>query len=174
MDSPVQSTLEAPIYVAGFTVRTNNAAEMTENGKIGKLWARFFQENLGAHIPNRADQTLIVVYSDYASDETSDYTYLLGAPVTSVTGLPAGMSYRTIPAGRYAVFVTPKGPLVAGVQSTWKRIWSTPPVRLGGYRAFQDDYEIYDQRSADPNNAQVEIHIGLKPASYSAYFTEHP
>jgi predicted transcriptional regulator YdeE len=32
---------------------------------------------------------------------------------------------------------------------------------LGGRRAFKTDFEIYDQRAADPENAQVDVYIGL-------------
>jgi predicted transcriptional regulator YdeE len=39
------------------------------------------------------------------------------------------------------------------------------PGQLGGKRAFITDYEIYDQRTANSQDAQVEIHIGLMPAS---------
>ena len=161
-ESPTKTTLTEPIYVAGYMIRTSNAKEMGGNGEIGKLWARFMQQNLGAQIPNRTGQSLMVVYSDYASDEKGEYSYLLGAPVTSVDTLPAGMSYRRIPAGRYAVFTTDRGQLVNVLQAAWKHIWATPAAELGGPRAFVADYEIYDQRSADPNNAQVEIHIGLR------------
>src|ERR1700678_460643 len=76
---PAKAILVEPIYVAGYPVRTSNAKEMAGNGEIGKLWARFFQENLGAQIPNRTGENLMVVYSDYASDEKGEYSYLLGA-----------------------------------------------------------------------------------------------
>ena len=161
--TPVKATVSEPIYVAGFLVRTSNAKEMSGNGEIGKLWTRFMQQNLAAQIPNRIGQNLMVVYSDYASDEKGEYTYLLGAPVSSVDGLPASLSFRRIPPGSYAVLTTPKGPLVEVLQSAWKQIWSATPAQLGAPRAFVADYEIYDQRSADPNNAQVEIHVGLRP-----------
>ena len=94
----MKTTLPEPIYVAGYMIRTSNAKEMGGNGEIGKLWGRFMQQNLAAQIPNRIGQTLIVVYSDYASDEKGEYNYLLGAPVTTVDGLPAGLSFRRIPA----------------------------------------------------------------------------
>ena len=161
--TPMKTTLAAPIYVAGFQIRTSNAKEMSGNGEIGKLWARFMQQNLAAQIPNRIGQSLMVVYSDYASDENGEYNYLLGAPVTSVNGLPAALTARQIPAGQYAVITTAQGPVASVVQSAWKQIWAMPPAELGGQRAFLIDYEIYDQRSADPTNAQVEIHVGLRP-----------
>jgi predicted transcriptional regulator YdeE len=160
---PVKTTLASPIYVAGFLVRTTNAKEMDGNGEIPKLWTRFIQQNLGAQIPNRVGQSLMVVYSDYASDEKGEYTYLLGAPVTSVDGLPSNLSFRRIPPGSYATLTTAQGPLIQVLQSAWKQIWTSTPVQLGGPRAFVADYEIYDQRSADPNNAQVEVHVGLQP-----------
>ena len=161
--SPMKTTLAAPIYVAGFMIRTSNAKEMSGNGEIGKLWMRFFQENLAAQIPNRTGQTLMVVYSGYASDEKGEYDYLLGAPVTSTDGFPASLIVRQIPTGQYAVITTAQGPAAEVVPSAWKHIWAMSPAELGGRRSFLADYEIYDQRSADPTNAQVEIHVGLRP-----------
>jgi len=161
--TPVKTTLASPIYVAGFLVRTANAKEMGGNGEIPKLWTKFIQQNLAAQIPNRVGQSLIVVYSDYASDEKGEYTYLLGAPVSTVDGLPTSLSFRRIPPGTYAVLTTAQGSLVQVLQSAWKQIWTSTPAQLGGPRAFVTDYEIYDQRSTDPNNAQVEIHVGLRP-----------
>jgi predicted transcriptional regulator YdeE len=51
------------------------------------------------------------------------------------------------------------------LQAEWKKIWAMQPGELGGQRAFLTDYEIYDTRSANPQNAQVEIHVGLRPTS---------
>jgi predicted transcriptional regulator YdeE len=39
------------------------------------------------------------------------------------------------------------------------------PGELGGKRAFVTDYEIYDKRTEDSQDAQVEIHIGLSSGS---------
>ncbi len=81
---------------------------------------------------------------------------------SSVLDLPAEMTCRKVAAGRYAVLTTRVGPLIEVLQEEWKRIWTIHPSDLGGERAFKTDYEIYDQRSADPKRAQIEIHIGLK------------
>lgn len=159
---PTQQILSQPIYVAGFQVRTNNAREMNGDGEIGKLWGRFMQQNLAAQIPGRVGQTLIAVYSDYARNEKGDYSFLLGAPVANVDELPAGLAYRRIQPGTYAVIHTQKGDVSQVVPAAWQHIWAMTPEELGGRRAFTEDYEVYDQRSADPKNAQVEIHIGLQ------------
>jgi predicted transcriptional regulator YdeE len=164
-DAPLKPIYEDSFYVAGYEIRTNNAREMSGQGEIGKLWQRVTQGNLVAQIPNRTDSALIVVYSGYASDEKGDFNYLLGARVPSVDKLPAGMTYRKLVPGPYAVFVTDRGPLVNVLQAEWKKIWAMPPEQMSGKRAFLTDYEVYDQRSADQSHAQIEIHIGLKPSS---------
>jgi len=161
-----KQVLEQPFYVAGYLVRTNNASEASGESKIGPIWQRFMQENLAARIPNRADESFTVVYSNYASDEAGAYDYLLGARVTSVDHLPAEMTWRKVEPATYAVLLTDKGQMPGVLQAAWDHIWHMSPGELGGKRAFVTDYEIYDKRTADPQNAQVEIHIGLKPNSH--------
>lgn len=158
-----RESIDTPFYVAGWQVRTNNADEMTGQGKIGPLWQRTFQQNLVARIPNRAGDALIVVYSNYASDEKGDYDYLLGARVSSIENLPPGMTWKRVEPGAYAVILTEKGQMPGVLQAAWARIWKMSPGELGGKRAFATDYEVYDQRSADVQNARIEIHIGLAP-----------
>jgi predicted transcriptional regulator YdeE len=160
-----KDVVEQPFYVAGYQVRTTNAAEAGGESKIGPLWQRFMQKKLVDQIPNRADENFTVVYSNYASDETGAYDYLLGARVTSVDHLPAGMSWKKVEPATYDVILTDKGQMPGVLQSAWDRIWHMAPGDLGGKRAFITDYEIYDKRTADPQNAQVEIHIGLIPRS---------
>jgi len=33
---------------------------------------------------------------------------------------------------------------------------------FGGKRAYQADFEVYDQRARDPNNTVLDIHIGIR------------
>jgi predicted transcriptional regulator YdeE len=157
------NTLTEPIAVAGFQVRTSNAAELSGTGKIGALWQRFFTENLLSQIPHQASDSLYVVYSNYESDEHGEYDYLLGTPVSSVSNLPAGVTFAAIATGRYTVVATERGPVAEMVMGTWKEIWQMPVEELGGKRAFLTDYEVYGERATDPNSAIVEIHLGLEP-----------
>jgi len=149
-------------YVVGITARTNNAHEMSGNGKIENIWQTLLQQNLAAKIPNKAGVDLIAVYTDYETDHTGHYTYLLGLPICSAEALPANLTVKHIPAGRYAVFSSGRGPIKQIVPEVWQRIWSMSPEELGGARAFKTDYEIYDQRAADPENAQIDVYVGLR------------
>jgi CubicO group peptidase (beta-lactamase class C family)/predicted transcriptional regulator YdeE len=148
--------------VVGIEARTSNAREMTADGVIGKQWGRIFQEGLLEKIPNKADQNIVAVYTDYASDHDGEYTFLLGARVTSDANVPAGMVAKKIPAGKFAVFTTDKGPGPQVVPAAWMKINSLPPSATGGDRVYAADYEIYDERATDPQNLQADIYIGIK------------
>ena len=60
------------------------------------------------------------------------------------------------------MFISEKGFVRKVVSETWMRIWAVPKSAPGGNRAYQADFEVYDQRAADPQNAQVDIYVGIK------------
>ncbi len=90
--------------VVGIEARTTNAQEMSGKGMIPKLWGRFMQENLLEKIPNRVGSDVIVLNTDYQSDKNGEYTYVLGAKVSSTADVPPGMTIHRVPAGEYAKF----------------------------------------------------------------------
>ena len=145
--------------VIGIAARTSNAREMTADGIIGKQWGRLMQEGVYGNIPNKADQNIVAVYTDYASDHNGEYTYLLGARVTSDADVPDGMVAKKIPAGRFAVFTSDRGPAPKVVPETWIKINSMPQSSLD--RAYHVDNEIYDERARDPQNLVVDVHVGI-------------
>jgi len=153
---------EAGFTVIGIAVRTNNTREATADSAIGKRWGRFMQEGIWNKIPNKADTAIVAVYADYASDKDGEYTYVLGAKVTSDVDIPAGMVAKKVPAGRYAVFTSEKGPAPKVVPELWKKIWAVPKTEAGGDRAYKADFEVYDARATDPANIQMDIYIGIK------------
>lgn len=150
--------------VMGIAARTNNAKEAGPDGVIPKLWQGVMQEHVLDHVPNKANASLYAVYTDYAGDANGDYTLVVGAKVENSGDSPApsGMVRTKIPAGRYAVFTSERGPVAKVVVETWMQIWSYYEVAANGQRAYRADFELHDQRAADPSNAQVEIYIGLK------------
>jgi len=150
--------------VVGIEASTNNQKESGPDAIIGKLWQHFMREGLLNKIPDKADQSIYAVYTDYATDANGQYTYVLGAKVRPIPTptLPEGMVIKTVPAGRYAVFTSDRGPVAKVVVETWKQIWSYYQSPADGQRAYRADFERYDQRGADPNDAQVDIYIGLQ------------
>ena len=148
--------------VVGVSARTSNAREMTANGVIGKQWGRLMQEGLVEKIPNKAESNIVAVYTDYASDHNGDYTFVLGARVTSDADVPAGMVAKKVPAGRYAMFTSEKGAAPKVVPELWMKINSLPPHAVGADRVYRADFEIYDQRAMDPGNMQMDVYVGIK------------
>jgi CubicO group peptidase (beta-lactamase class C family)/predicted transcriptional regulator YdeE len=148
--------------VIGIAARTSNAKEMTPDGAIGKQWMRIFQEGVLGKIPNKADTYIVAVYTDYSSDHNGEYTYLLGARVTSDAEVPEGMVAKKIPGGKFAVFTSDKGPAPQVVPATWMKINSLPQNAAGGDRLYRADYEIYDERARNPQSLQVDVYVGIK------------
>lgn len=148
--------------VAGMTGRTNNAKEMTAAGVISKLWGRLMQEDLLAKVPDRADDNIIAVYTDYASDHNGDYTYVLGAKVVGDSEVPAGMVATKVVTGKYARFTSERGPASKLVPELWQKINSLPRNAPGGDRTYQSDFEVYDQRARNPQDAIVDVFVGIR------------
>ena len=150
--------------VMGIAARTNNAKESVENGAIPELWQHVMQEHVLDRLPNKTDPDLYAVYTDYASDANGDYTLVLSAKVSNASDslIPSGMVRKKVPAGEYAVFTSERGPVAKVVVETWKRIWAYYQSSANAERAYRADFELYDERASDPNNAQVDIYIALK------------
>ena len=153
---------QAGFTVIGISARTTNANEMSGKGVIGQMWGRFMNEGLLSKIPNKFDSNVLAVYTDYESDANGAYTFLLGAKVSSAENTPSGMVAKKIPAARYAVFTSEKGPVAKVVPETWSHIWALPKSAPGGSRAYQADFELYGQRAADPQNSEVDVYVGIK------------
>jgi len=148
--------------VIGIKCRTNNANEASGKGCIGQQWERLVSEGVLRKIPSRADNNIFAVYTDYASDKDGDYTYILGAKVKPGTTAPFGMVKTTVKAGRFALFTSEKGPVQQVVAANWKRIWEVPKSQPGGDRLYESDFELYDERAADPKNAEMDIFIRIR------------
>jgi predicted transcriptional regulator YdeE len=113
-------------------------------------------------IPNRLNSDVLAVYADYESDANGAYTFLLGAKVSSAASVIPGMMFRKIPAGKYAVFTSNRGPVSKVVPEAWQRIWSLPKSATGGDRTYRADFELYDHRAINPQDAQVDVYVGIK------------
>ena len=151
----------ASFDVIGISVRTNNTAEIGGNGEIPKLWQRLFMEGILGAIPDRADDAITVVYTNYAGNQDGDYTYILGSKVKTGTKAPDGMMAVTVPAGKYVEFVTDKGPGAEIVPKAWGDIYGYFQAPASPKRTFKIDFERYADMS-DPNAMQGHIFIGVK------------
>jgi predicted transcriptional regulator YdeE len=153
---------EQPSFaVIGVSVRTSGQKEAGGSGEIPALWTRALQDGTFGRIPNRTDDKMLAIYTDYASDQKGAYTYLLGARVSSAEKVPEGMVAVTIPAARYAVIESDQGALPDIMPKVWQHIAAMSARDLGGDRSFKTDYEVFPA-GFDWQNTQVELRVGLK------------
>ena len=145
----------------GVSVRTSGQKEAGGNGLVPALWARSLQDGTFERIPNRTDDKMLAVYTDFDGDQTGVYTYILGARVSSAEKVPDGMVAVTIPAGRYAVVQSDKGTLPDIMPKVWKDIAAMSTNDRGGERSFKTDYVVFPA-GFDWQDTQVEVHVGVK------------
>ncbi len=150
-----KETLNA-FNLIGISVRTTN-----ENQQAGldipKLWEKFMSESILAAIPNKVDQTIYCMYTDYEKDYTRPYTTILGCQVSTLDDIPVGMVGKRVESGQYSKF-TAKGSLLEGVVfKAWEEIWRTDLQR-----AYTADFEVYGENAQNPQDATVDIFIALE------------
>jgi len=144
------------IDILGISVRTsNNNGEAARD--IPALWNRFIIEELAGKIPNKVDETIYCLYTDYEKDHTTPYTTVLGCAVSTLANIPEGMVVKSIEVVNYQKY-TVKGNLNEGVVlNEWVKIWNSDLDR-----AYTTDFEVYGANAENLENAEVEIFIALK------------
>lgn len=148
---------EKGFHLIGLEIRTNNSDGRAQTD-ISALWSRYTLENLLDKIPNSIDKDLVSLYTDYSSDYTGDYTYVLGLQVTSLEHIPEGMIGRTFPPATFEIFQA-HGELPASVYKTWVEIWSKDKSLN---RSYLYDFEKFDNRARQGEDAIVDIFVGVK------------
>ncbi|SFD54897.1 Predicted transcriptional regulator YdeE, contains AraC-type DNA-binding domain [Chitinophaga sp. CF118] len=143
-------------YVLGIAVRTTN-----ENGQSGKdipaLWDQFMSQGIMEKIPNKIDNTVYSVYAEYEKDHTKPYTTILGCKVSNLDNIPDGMTGITIAGGDYLKRIA-KGNLLQGVVfNEWTKIWNSDIPRV-----YTADFEVYGEKTQNPEDAEVDIFLAVK------------
>ncbi len=158
-------TLEEKQFV-GIATRTSNANEFDpQKAKIGNMISEYFSKNIGSSIKNRKTPGITYcLYTEYESDHTGEYTYFIGEEVSeSSQNLEENMRSLTVPASHYVKFTNEEGPMPKVCIDMWLSIWDLTASDLGGTRTFVADFEVYDERSQDPQKAVLDIYIGINP-----------
>ncbi|MFC2049197.1 GyrI-like domain-containing protein [Chlamydiota bacterium] len=140
-------------FVIGASIKTSNA-HFQEEAPL--LWQKFYTEELAEKIPNRLDQNLIVVYTEYEGDHTQPFTYLMGCLVSNLKTIPKGLRGIEIAPAPYAVF-TARGPFPDAMVGAWHAIWESNIPR-----AYTADFEVYPPDFDQQDTPEIKIYIALK------------
>lgn len=145
-----------PFNLIGIAVRTTN-----ENGQAAKeiagLWGKFMNENVLDAIPNKVDNTVYSLYTDYEGDHTEPYTAILGCRVNSLNYVPDGMTGRAFDGGNY-IKTTARGDLSKGlIVNEWSKI-----SELDLERNYTADFEVFGEKAQNPADAEIHFFIAVK------------
>ncbi len=145
-----------PFNIVGISVRTDN-----NNGKgsedISKLWQQFISESVLDKIPNKVDNTIYCIYTEYDGDYTHPYTAILGCKVNKLDSIPHGLVAKQFGYGSFNKYVATGNIFAGSVFNKWQEIWN-----LDISRAYTYDFEVYGDKAINPENAEVEIFIAVK------------
>ena len=141
--------------VIGIKIRTTNENKQAATD-IGALWKKFFSENMAAKIPNKINDSIFSIYTNYETDHTKPYDTILGCKVSTLNDIPHGMMGQEFEAANYAKFKA-HGNLKEGVvYQAWLDIWKYPLNRT-----YTADYEVYGEKAQNPKNAELDIFVAV-------------
>ena len=152
------------LVLVGLTARTNNKNEMIpEKSKIGALAGTYWSKQIANQFKDRiAPGVTYSVYTEFESDEHGEYTYFIGESVSSLKNQDqTKFKSLIIPASHYQRFTTEPGKMPEVVIQAWQNIWQMAAKDFGGKRTYIADFELYDDRAANPDKTIVDIYIGI-------------
>ncbi|ACA37995.1 hypothetical protein P799_23805 [Lysinibacillus sphaericus CBAM5] len=147
--------------IIGISTKTSNANELTAQAKIPQLWQDFYEKNIVDQLSKLDNQNVYGLYSDYETDVNGNYAITIGVEASKMNDASPEWVIKTIPAAKYLVFTSHKGKMPEIVIQTWQEIWAWF-ANSKVERTYTGDFELYDERCANPQEAQVEVYIAIK------------
>ncbi|MEZ4911154.1 MAG: GyrI-like domain-containing protein [Saprospiraceae bacterium] len=142
--------------VIGISVRATN-----ENGQasqdIPALWNKFMAEGIAEQIPNKIDNSIYCIYTEYEKDHSKPYTTILGCKVENLDTIPNGMVGKAFDEATYTKHIAKGNVLQGMVFGEWTKIWNSDLDRT-----FTADFEVYGEKAQNPENAEVDIFVAVK------------
>jgi predicted transcriptional regulator YdeE len=145
------------ISLIGLSLKAKTVNANGQSGiDCGNLWQYFEKGYYAANIPGKLSEEIFGVYHQYEGDSTKPFSYFVGCKVKPGTEIPQGMEGLTIPKGTYYK-MNAKGKMPDCVANAWKEVWASSIPRK-----YQIDFEIYDERSKDWSDAEVDVYLSIE------------
>ncbi len=143
-------------HLIGVAIKTENKPGKDEQD-LPALWGKFMSEGILQNIPNKIDDTIYCMYTDYEGDYTKPYTTIIGCRVSSLEQIPEGMMGKMVETASYVKY-TAKGNIMQGaVQGVWQEIWSSDLER-----AYAADFDVYGDKAKNLEDGEVDIFVSVK------------
>lgn len=140
--------------IVGISKKTSNQNYQAASD-IQNLWEEFQERKIAEMTPEKMDDNIYAIYTDYEGDHTQPYTVLIGSKVETLDNVPKNLQGRKFKKANYLKF-SPEGKLPEMVIEQWVKIWNSDIKR-----AYTADLEIYSKNSKDPENIVVDILIAI-------------
>lgn len=145
------------IQLVGISLKSKTTNKNRQsNIDCGNLWQKFEKEGIADKIENKLSDDIFAIYHNYEGDHTEPFSYFIGCEVADGTKVPDNLESLIIPKGMFNKKVA-KGKMPDCIVNAWKEIWQSDL-----YRAYNVDFEIYDERSKDWASAEVDIYVSTK------------
>lgn len=142
--------------IVGIKIKTDNKRGMED---FPAHWRKFYSEGIEQQIPNKIDDEVIALYTEYEGDHTQPFSFVIGCRVSKVGELPAGLTSAFIPEQTYAQY-NASGLFPDCLIKTWMEIWGSTYKR-----AYQADFEVYSPRTEDKcfigDEKNVQVFVAL-------------
>jgi predicted transcriptional regulator YdeE len=151
------------IKMAGLSFLTSYAIEsVRESSRISPFVQNYFYQKISERIiSSKEPGTTYCVYTNYKNDYRGAYTFFIGEEVDSLNKLSPDLKSLIIPAQKYVKFTTKSGMMPDVVIKSWQKIWEMTPDELGGERSYLADFEVYNKRACNPQQAILDIYVGI-------------
>ncbi|MBK7428453.1 MAG: effector binding domain-containing protein [Saprospiraceae bacterium] len=144
------------VHLIGLTLKANESnQDDISRQAYGQLWQTFEDSDFYDIIPNKIGNEILAVYHSYDEEFEGSFQYFVGCKVIQGTEVPDGLESLEIPSGMYAKF-TVHGEIPECTTTAWKSIGGAVPDRT-----YIVDFEVYDERSADRDNAIIDIFLSV-------------
>jgi len=141
------------ILIIGIAITTSNQDGSAQKD-IPEMWQKFYTQEVLKSIPNRVNDKIYAVYTNYQGDYTAPYDLVIGCAVNTLDEVPEGLEALTIDAADYKKFTVDGENPQQSVVQTWMKIW-----RSDLKRSYQADFELYEYNEA--NELEVSVYIGV-------------
>ena len=138
----------------------------SKSNLIGKLWLRFMPRGKEVqHVSMEKTAFGVSFGMEMLSPDSTppeyEFMHLVGYPVSSTDDVPEGMSYKNVPAHKYAKF-THKGPL-SKLGGTYNEIFAQwLPASGEEYAPSGCDLEWYDERfKHEEEDSEFDIYVPI-------------
>lgn len=138
--------------VVGISVVTDNAKGTDD---INALWERFFKDSVGQFVPDKVNDNIYAVYSDYEGDHEKPYRLTIGYRVNGKV-TPDHMTRICVIDQHYAI-LSAAGQQPKALIETWEAVWSGDLPR-----SYKTDFELYGPRFFEDGVNEVLVHIGIQ------------